>query len=452
LSIIALLQPKNLAQQMMVVMTLSLSLLLTTFFVVDILQQKNLPETASSAAQLTKLSSIMTIVELLNDAQQKQFQDKYSSCHEGYLITEKPFQSTEFDSNTDKLEQRISQFLSLNKSHVTVSLATFGQNDFAYQKCASSINFPLNGMVISLLLKNGKWLNAEVHMHEWHLRESHSWLLWATLAFMIISGMSIKLISYLTQPLAQLNNAAQKFAKGLEFSEVRESGSLDLRQSIKSFNLMQKEVINALKSKTTTLAAISHDIRTPLTALRIKAELLDDEQTRLSFVDSISKIDKITASGLDFLKGDNKTEITKKINLSAMLESECIAFAELNYPVSFIGPDNINVKCRPFGFSRAIRNLIENAMKYGKSAQVNLSVQPQYILIEVIDSGPGIDEAELVNVLEPFHRLSKARESSQGGFGLGLAIVKKIIEGHGGEFWLENIKPHGLKAIIRLPC
>jgi len=437
---------------MMIVMTLSLTLLLTTFFVVDILQQKSLPETASSYEKLNKLSSVVTIVELLNETQLKHFQDKYSSCHEGYLISEKPFQSTKAYSENDKLEQSISQFLSLEKSHVKVDLATFKQNDFSYQKCGSSMIFPLNGMVISLLLKNGKWLNAEIHEHEWHLRESHSWLLWATFAFVVISGISIKLISHLTQPLAQLNDAAQKFAKGLEFSKVIESGSPDLRQSIKSFNFMQQEVLNALKSKTTTLAAISHDIRTPLTALRLKAELLDDEQTRLSFVDSINKIDKITASGLDFLKGDNKTELTKKINLSAMLESECIEFGELNYPVSFLGPENINVECRPVGFSRAIRNLIENAIKYGENAQVNLIVQSQYILIEVIDAGPGIDEAELVNVLEPFHRLSKARESSQGGFGLGLAIVKTIVEGHGGKFWLENIKPHGLKAIIRLPC
>jgi len=452
LNIIGFLQPKSLAQQMMIVMTLSLTLLLTTFFVVDILQQKSLPETASSYEKLNKLSSVVTIVELLNETQLKHFQDKYSSCHEGYLISEKPFQSTKAYSENDKLEQSISQFLSLEKSHVKVDLATFKQNDFSYQKCGSSMIFPLNGMVISLLLKNGKWLNAEIHEHEWHLRESHSWLLWATFAFVVISGISIKLISHLTQPLAQLNDAAQKFAKGLEFSKVIESGSPDLRQSIKSFNFMQQEVLNALKSKTTTLAAISHDIRTPLTALRLKAELLDDEQTRLSFVDSINKIDKITASGLDFLKGDNKTELTKKINLSAMLESECIEFGELNYPVSFLGPENINVECRPVGFSRAIRNLIENAIKYGENAQVNLIVQSQYILIEVIDAGPGIDEAELVNVLEPFHRLSKARESSQGGFGLGLAIVKTIVEGHGGKFWLENIKPHGLKAIIRLPC
>jgi len=436
---------------MILVMTFSLSLLLITFFVVDILQQKNLPETASSYTQLTKLSSLLSIIELLNDSQQKQFQEKHSSCHAGYLITNTPFQSKELYNDADQLEQYISQFLSIKKSKVKVKLATFEQDDFTYQQCGTSINFPLKGMVISLLLKNGKWLNAEVHQHEWHLRELHNWLLWATLAFVIISGISIMLISYLTKPLAQLNNAAQKFAKGLEFSEVVEAGSPDLRQSIKSFNLMQKEVLNALKNRTITLAAISHDIRTPLTALRLKAELLDNEQTRLSFVDSINKIEKITASGLDFLKGDNKSEPTKKVNLSTMLESECIEFSDLNYPVSFSGPTNINIECRPLGFSRVIRNLIENAIKYGENAQVTLIRLPKHIMIEVSDTGPGIDELELTNVLEPFYRLSKARESSQGGFGLGLAIVKTIIDGHGGDFWLENIKPHGLKATIRIP-
>ena len=452
MSIVTWIRPKNLAHQMMLLMTFSLFLLLLTFFVVDILQQKNLPETATSQAQLTKLNSILPIIEILNESQQQQFQNKYSSCHEGYLITDTPFQSTKVYADTNRIEQYISHFLSVQNTHVKVSFATFEQSDFSYHQCGTSINFPLKGMVISLLLKNGKWLNAEVHEHEWHLTKLHNWLFWAILAFVIIAGISIRLISYLTKPLAELNKAAQQFAKGLEFSEVKESGSPDLRQSIKSFNIMQKEVLNALKNRTTTLAAISHDIRTPLTALRLKAELLDDEQTRLSFVESINKIDKITASGLDFLKGDNKAEVKKTINLTAMLTSECLDFSEQGHQVSYIGPAKINIKCRPIAFSRAIRNLIENAIKYGDNCQVYLTLSAKHILIKVSDSGPGIHEDDLINALEPFHRLSKARESSQGGFGLGLAIVKTIIEGHGGEFWLENVSPHGLMAIIRLPC
>jgi len=451
LSIITQIRPKNLAQQMMLLITVSLFLLLLTFFVVDILQQKNLPETAASHAQLTKLNSILPIVEILNESQLKEFQSEYSSCHEGYLITDTPFQSTKVYGNAKQLSQNISQFLSVRNTDVKVSLATFEQHDFSYHKCGNSIKFPIEGMVISLSLKNGKWLNAEVHEHEWHLTKLHSWLLWTILAFVIITGISIRLISYLTKPLADLNKAAQQFAKGLEFLEVKESGSPDLRQSIKSFNIMQKEVLSALKKRTTTLAAISHDIRTPLTALRIKAELLDDEQTRLSFVENISKIDKITASGLNFLKGDDKTEVKKNINLTAMLTSECLDFSELGHQASYIGPANINIKCRPVAFSQAIRNLIENAIKYGEICQVDVVLSEGYTLIKVSDSGPGIHEDDLINVLEPFHRLSKARESSKGGFGLGLAIVKTIIEGHGGEFWLENIKPHGITAVIRLP-
>jgi len=451
LSIVAFFRPKNLAQQMILVMTISLSLLLLAFFIVDILQQKNLPETAISNTKLTKLNSLLPIIDILTDSQQQQFQDKYSSCHEGYVITNKPFQSTQSYSDAKKIEKYISQYLAITTNSVKISLATFQQKDFSYDKCGTTIKFPLNGMVISLLLENGKWLNAEVHEHEWHLREIHNWLFWTLLAFVFIAAVSIKLISHLTKPLTQLNNAAQQFAKGLEFSKVEESGSPDLRQSIKSFNEMQQAVLTALKNRTTTLAAISHDIRTPLTALRLKAELLDDEKTKLNFVDSINKIEKITASGLNFLKSDNKTEPKKKINLSALLESECFDFSELKHQVAYIGSYNIKVECRPIAFSRAIRNLIENAIKYGENCQVDLVEMPQGIMIKIIDSGPGIPDDELSTVLEPFYRLSKARESVQGGFGLGLAIVKNIIEGHGGEFWLENIKPNGLMAIIKLP-
>jgi signal transduction histidine kinase len=134
-----------------------------------------------------------------------------------------------------------------------------------------------------------------------------------------------------------------------------------------------------------------------------------------------------------------------------MIKSECLEFSELGYQVSYIGSDKINVQCRPIAFSRAIRNLIENAIKYGGNGQVDLVILPKHIIIKVIDSGPGIPDDDLLNALEPFRRLSKARESSQGGFGVGLAIVKSIVEGHDGEFWLENIKPHGLMAIIKIP-
>jgi len=432
-------------------MTFSLFLLLLTFFVVDIAQQKNLPDTATDNTQLSKLRAILPIVEILDESQQRQFQNRYSSCHEGYLITNSPIQSTKTYNDANKITHYISQYLSIKINEVKVNLATFEQSDFAYHKCGKSITFPIEGMVISLLLKNGKWLHAEVHEHEWHLTELHNWFFWLILAFVIISAVSIKLISYLTKPLAELNNAAQIFAKGLEFSEVKESGSPDLRQLIKSFNIMQKDVLKALKNRTTTIAAISHDIRTPLTSLRLKAELLDDKVTRSSFVESINKIERITASALDFLKGDNKEETKKLINFAAMLKNECLDFSEIGHQVSYIGTVDINVNCRPVALSRAIRNLIENAIKYGGNCQVNLTLSEKHIVIKVSDSGAGIHEDDLVKALEPFHRLSKARESSQGGFGLGLAIVKTIVEGHSGEFWLENLNPHGLIAIIRLP-
>ena len=232
---------------MILVMTISLSLLLLAFFIVDILQQKNLPETAISNTKLTELNSLLPIIDILTDAQQQQFQDKYSSCHEGYVITNKPFQSTQSYSDAKKIEKYIRQYLAIPTNSVKISLATFQQKDFSYDKCGTTIKFPLNGMVISLLLENGKWLNAEVHKHEWHLREIHHWLFWTLLAFVFIAAVSIKLISHLTKPLTQLNNAAQQFTKGLEFSKVEESGSPDLRQSIKSFNEMQQEAFRIQK-------------------------------------------------------------------------------------------------------------------------------------------------------------------------------------------------------------
>jgi signal transduction histidine kinase len=238
----------------------------------------------------------------------------------------------------------------------------------------------------------------------------------------------------------------------MEATEVAEDGPIDLRRAIRSFNAMQRQVAGEMARRTGTLAAISHDVRTPLTALRVKAEMVDDPALRASLIGSVERMERIAASALEYLKGESRAEPMRAVDLSALLESECAEFEELGHDVSFVGEHGVQTTCRPEALARAARNLIDNAIKYGGSARVSLRVEPGFVVIAVADEGPGLPEDERRRAIEPFERLSTARETGSGGFGLGLAIVRAIAEGHEGELALTKNEPHGLLATIRLPA
>lgn len=178
---------------------------------------------------------------------------------------------------------------------------------------------------------------------------------------------------------------------------------------------MQREVRDEVKRRTQMLASVGHDIRTPLTALRVKAELIENDEVREEIVASIEKMERITASALDYVRGESRSEAIQNVDLRALIESECSEFVELGKEVRFRSEDNLHYYCRPIALARAVRNLIDNAIKYGGSADVELINGDQYIQIIVVGDGPGIPDDKLTHVFDPFTRLSAARESEQGG-------------------------------------
>lgn len=214
---------------------------------------------------------------------------------------------------------------------------------------------------------------------------------------------------------------------------------------------MQQQVADEVERRTNTLAAISHDIRTPITALRVRTELVEDVELRQGLVSSIDRMERITASALEFLRGQSRSEPLRTVDLSALLESECVDFEETGRNATFIGEHNIVYRCRPDALARAVRNLIDNAVKHGLGATLAVRADPGFVTVSVSDQGPGIPADRYEAVLEPFGRLSQAREDNQGGFGLGLSIAKAVAAGHDGELILRANQPRGLIVILRLP-
>ncbi len=441
---------------MITILAVSFSILLAVFITDELFDNNNeLIEWAESRRTLGRLKAMKPILDNLPSEQRQSLFELASSCLSGHAVTKEPFVTGGHTDETHRLQLRIADLLKTDESKVLVGHATIKKEDFEFGRCRKpETELPSEGIVISVQLNNDEWFHKEVHRH-WHSWYVLEWVLRTSALFFFIGAAAIFLIRRLIRPLDQLTAAAQTFGRGLHVSKLEEKGPSDIRRAIAAFNAMQQQVTDEVKKRTDTLAAISHDVRTPLTALRIKAELIDDTEARQDLITSIDRMEKITVSALEFLKGESRGEPLREIDLSALLESECNDFEEMGHSAKFFGASGILHYCRPEALARAVRNLIENAIKYGGSADVRVEKNNEYneenIVIKVSDHGPGIPLDKLALAVEPFERLSKARENNKGGFGLGLSVAKAIAEGHDGQLILEANQPSGLIATIQLP-
>ena len=439
--------------QLMTILAVALLALFATMIALEFVEHDTPIEAAADTHTLERLKRLVPVLERIDGERVRDVVGLASSCHAGYSVTDMPFSTTAHSDDTQRLAQSLSGALSLDSQRVEAGHARLTREDFSYRRCGPwEIDLPMDGIVISVQLQSGRWLNAEVHPHEWHFWQKLDWMLKVTAAFVFVGAVALFFIRRVGRPLNQLTAAARSFADGMEATEVPEDGPIDLRRAIRSFNAMQREVAGEMARRTQTLAAISHDVRTPLTALRVKAEMVEDAAVRDSLIAGIERMERITVSALEYLKGESRGEPMRRVDLSALLESECAEFEELGHEVAFVGEHAVQHTCRPEALARAVRNLIDNAIKYGGSARVGLRSAPGFVEIVVADDGPGIPQDKLRLATEPFERLSQARDSDRGGFGLGLAIVRAIAEGHEGQLTLARNEPNGLLATIRLPA
>jgi signal transduction histidine kinase len=444
--------PKSTEGQMTVILCISLLVLFTTMIVLEFVEHDTAMETAGSSRTVDRLKTLVPVLERIDVDNLEDVVRLTSSCHAGYTVTVAPHHTQPPTAETAQLARSIARDLSVPEARLRVGHARLTRTDFAYRRCGPwEIELPLEAIVISLRLQSGRWLNAEIHPHEWHFRQKLDWMLRVGTAFVFVGAVALFFMRRLNKPLNQLTAAARGFADGIQPIEVTEDGPLDLRRAIRAFNAMQRQVVEVVARRTGTLAAISHDVRTPLTALRVKAESIDDAKVRGEIIASIERMERITASALEFLEGESRGEPMRRVDLSALLESECSEFAEVGHDVAFDGAHDVHYTCRPDALARAARNLIDNAVKYAGQARVGLRSGKDFIDVVVSDSGPGIPPDQMSLAMEPFERLTKARNNDQSGFGLGLAVSKAVAEGHEGRLILTNRAPHGLVATLRLP-
>jgi signal transduction histidine kinase len=203
------------------------------------------------------------------------------------------------------------------------------------------------------------------------------------------------------------------------------------------------------------LAAISHDLRTPITSLRLRAEFIEDEEIRTKILETLDDMQRMAEATLAFAREEAAQEDTRLVDLAALVDSVSADLADMGQDVTFAGAPRAPYLGRPSSLKRALRNLIENAVIYGKRARVALESTGEEWRIVIDDDGPGIADADFERVFAPFVRLEESRNPETGGVGLGMAISRSIVRGHGGDITLENRPAErgiaGLRVVIRLP-
>ena len=301
-------------------------------------------------------------------------------------------------------------------------------------------------------LDDGRWLNVEVGPPP----GAPPWGSTFVLSFML-SALGIAVVAVLTgrriaKPMRRLADAAGKLGRGEAVEDLPEAGPLETRDTVRAFNVMRERLDRFVRDRTAMLAAVSHDLRTPITSLRLHAEMIDHEETRAKIVAALDEMQRMTEDTLAFIREDMQREGTRTVDLHALVDSVATDLADLGHEIAVADSGRILVSCRTVALRRALRNLLENACRYGGRATVRIVPGDAQVRIVVEDEGPGVPEAELERVFEPFVRLEGSRSPETGGTGLGLAIARSIVRGHGGDIRLENRQAGGLRATVTLPA
>ncbi len=256
----------------------------------------------------------------------------------------------------------------------------------------------------------------------------------------------------LVSPIERLASAAEAIGIDINASPMNEEGSMEIRVAARSFNLMQLRLQRLIQSQTEMFAAISHDLKSSLTRLKLRVELLSNPREQKGINRVVDDMSQMVHSIVEFVRGCSSTEVSRKVEICALVESLCDDLKEEGFAVSFSSKvDSTVLYCRPVALRRGIQNIINNAIQYGHFAEVSIVDSDSILTINIKDGGPGIPEDNFDDVFKPFFRLEKSRNKKTGGLGLGLSITQNIVHLHGGKMVLCNDKDGGVNVKVQLP-
>ena len=279
------------------------------------------------------------------------------------------------------------------------------------------------------------------------------WKLLATLATLLAAVLIVSYIAvrWVTRPLHVLASAADELGRDINRPPLPETGPVEVVRAAHAFNTMQSRLVHFIEERTRILAAMSHDLMTPITRMRLRADLLEDESLREKFETDLLEMQAMVTQALDFMRGLSNGEAEQPVDVMALLEALQSDNEAMGRKVAIEGRVAKPLRGMPQLLKRCIGNLIDNAVLYGKEAHIGLEETGDALRLRIRDHGPGMPEKELESVFEPFYRLEGSRNRETGGTGLGLGIARDIARAHGGEVCLRNHEDGGLEAILTLP-
>jgi signal transduction histidine kinase len=311
-------------------------------------------------------------------------------------------------------------------------------------------------IVVGMMMPDGDWLNLTVPVEPLNAWLSPTFLAAFLLMSAAAAGLTLWAVRRLTAPVRTLAAAAEALGRDVNAPPLPEGGPLEVATAAVAFNTMAGRIRRFVQDRTELLTAIGHDLRTPITRLKLRAEFVEDEEQRSKMLADLEELEAMVSATLAFGRDARTTEPEASLDLAELvrtvLDEAGDARPDAAARLAYEGPPHLTVRARPLALKRALANLVSNAVIYGGRAAVRLiSPLDGAVVIEVEDDGPGIEPNELERVFEPFHRGEPSRSRETGGVGLGLPIARNILRAHGGDVTLANRPAGGAKATLTLP-
>jgi signal transduction histidine kinase len=306
-------------------------------------------------------------------------------------------------------------------------------------------------IVLAAQLPDGRWFSGSNFSPQPPSDDFVRLTAGTVITFLFVLGAALWIASRLSRPLNDLTRAAAHVGSAGNPEEVIVRGPGDVRQTLEAFNAMSRRVSQLLGEKDVMLGALGHDLRTPLASLRIRLETMEPESERDKAVKTIEEASRLLEDILELARHGRSKEPVTPMDITVLVEDMVEDYSDTGMPVTLSSSQKAPVGVRPVLFRRALRNLIDNAVTYGDRARVSVQKVGNEALVRIEDDGPGMSEESLKSAADPFYRGDTSRNRITGGAGLGITLADAIAKAHGGSLELENRKPNGLVATIRLP-
>ena len=428
--------PAGLAGRLAVVLAIALILVQLSTLPFFLRQQA---DAASEMFETSTVARIAHIVELFEPLSQVQRQELLPAISSPYLSLEL--------FAAPSMEERAAG----DETELAAGLADRLQREVMIKRVDEEVSGLLprqQRVAVWVPLADASWLRFSTHTDlpslGWVVHMSAQLLL-VCLALVIFAVVAARQI---TRPIRTFVAAAERLGTDVNAPPIPEKGSLELRRATRVFNTMQQRLQRYVDDRTRMLAAISHDLRTSLTRLRLRTQFIADPEQRDKAEQDLEQMDAMLASTLSFARDDAASEVPVDLDLAKLLHTLCDDLIDLGEEVEYRGPEAFTVCCRPLALQRAVTNVLSNAVSYGGRARITLEPRVGSCEIRIEDDGPGIPQNQFESVFEPFVRLDPARNRSTGGSGLGLSIARSVMRSHGGDVTLANRNSGGL--IVRM--